>query len=270
MLANFYLLGAVKQGQINPLTGFFRTRIDPIEEGKRQLFAVVSDRYNRDCDADRIARIINTYVEESKVPAKATALYDGHRFRMSILYHTDIKTPVVGELFKAGVTIDTADDGSRGITVTPMVIRNLCLNLIILDKATQSINLTHLRTNLYDSVSGAIRAAFDKVVDFGKKWADAREERILDSIYEHANPEEVFTELVKQGHIKISGVPKKELVEKLVNAWRVEPGYAKSDIVNAITRAAHTSTWGSPWVGTDLEEQAGKLLYNKLHINMRD
>lgn len=267
-ITNYYLSGAV-DAKKSAIKATYRTRlIEENDDYDRELFAVVSNRYNTHCDTDNLARMVGRRVEESGIPARVEALYDRRRFTMSVLYHSDVETPVVGELFKAGVIIDSADDGSRGISITPMVMRNLCLNFIILDKATQTVSLTHLRSNLYDRVSVAINLAMQKVAEFGERWAAASKEKIIDSIYHDAEPQRVFEQLVKQGLVKIPGTNKNELVLKLVQAWEKEPGYQKTNIVNALTRAAHESSWGSPWIGAELEEQAGRLLYNKLFVDL--
>ena len=52
-----------------------------------------------------------------------------------------------------------------------------------------------------------------------------------------------------------------EMVERLQRAWDVEPGYSKTAIVNAVTRAAHTEEWRSWSTSEDLERAAGELLY---------
>lgn len=272
-IVNYYLHHALKNKK--PINVVFRTR-EPIyisgvdKEIHNQLFAVVSNRYNRDCDTDVLARIMAKNVEEIGVPAKAEAIYDGQRFKMTVWYHSDIETPVAGELFKAGVIIESADDGSRGISVTPTVWRNLCLNFIILDKATQTIKFTHLKSDLYESISDAIDLSMSKVSVFGEVWAEANKEKIINSIYKDYDATSVFEALVKQGHIKISGCDRNEMVARLVNAWSKEPGYTRADIVNAITRAAHENSWSSPWTTTELEEQAGELLYNKLVLNLNE
>lgn len=269
-IVNHYINHSIRNK--NPVEVVLRTR-DPIylsseSEDFKQLFAVVSNRYNRDCDADVLAGMMAKKVEESGIPAKAEAMYDGQRFKMTIWYHSDIKTPVAGELFKAGVIIESADDGSRGISITPTVWRNLCLNFIILDKATQTVKLTHLRNDLYNDISEAIDSAMTKVSNFGEIWAKANKDKIVDSIYEHYNSTMIFEALVKQGHVRITGCDKQQMVERLCAAWDKEPGYTRASIVNAITRASHENSWRSPWATTELEEQAGELLYNKLVLKL--
>lgn len=274
-LTNYYLQRAVdKRGKA--LKGVLRTRdlkienqtvVSPNLKDARQLFAVVSERYNTECDTDVLIEMVRRKVEASKIPAKVDGLYDGRRFKMSLLYHSDIETPVVGELFKAGVTIESADDGSRSISITPMVMRNLCLNFMILDRATQRISLTHLRNELYDAVSDAIDVSMTKVAEFGERWAAATKEKIFTNFNEHKDPEEVFVKLVKLGHVKLYGLSRTDMVSRLFSAWQKEPGYMKSDIINAISRTAHQFEWSSPWIASQLEEQAGKLVYSKLVLD---
>jgi len=53
-------------------------------------------------------------------------------------------------------------------------------------------------------------------------------------------------------------------VERLQRAWDLEPGYCKTVIVNAITRAAHTEEWRSWTTSEELERTAGELLYARV------
>src|SRR5258708_2171089 len=55
-----------------------------------------------------------------------------------------------------------------------------------------------------------------------------------------------------------------DMVERLQRAWDVEPGYSKTAIVNAVTRAAHTEEWKSWTTSEDLERAAGELLYARV------
>ena len=58
-----------------------------------------------------------------------------------------------------------------------------------------------------------------------------------------------------------SGVKPEEMVNRLHTAWEKERGYNKTAILNAITRAAHESSWNSWADSEDLESAAGELLY---------
>jgi hypothetical protein len=55
---------------------------------------------------------------------------------------------VAGEIFKAGVAITTADDGTGAIRIAAQVCRNLCKNLIIIDRASQTSVTRHVGQNL--------------------------------------------------------------------------------------------------------------------------
>jgi len=47
-------------------------------------------------------------------------------------------------------------------------------------------------------------------------------------------------------------------------SWSHEPGYSKTAIVNAVTRAAHTEAWRSWTTSEDLERAAGEPLYARV------
>lgn len=238
-------------------TSVFRSR--KYKEHQRELFAAVSERFSTECDVDELCRIVG----EQEYMAKAMSFYDGNRFRFDIIYHTDIKPEdgVCGEIFKAGVTIRSSDNGLSGIRISPFVIRNLCLNLIILDRAEQYNYMTHLRKNLKESVLEAIQGSLRKVQTFKNKWSMANKRVELDDTKEET-VKTYFESLIKKGVLKNVG-PSKELVVNLYNSWTKEPGDKLSSIVNAVTRTAHENVT-SIWKTTSLEEQAGNLLYSRI------
>lgn len=108
-----------------------RTRATDGDE--REVFAVVGPRYTPH-DIDQVAAQVSAAVPHD---ARADVLYDGYRARMNVLFHSDIRPDrcVAGEIFKAGILVTTADEGSGAIRISPEVWRNLCRNLIILDYA---------------------------------------------------------------------------------------------------------------------------------------
>ena len=263
-LANKYLETA-KDKKNEVLKAVFRTRDYKFQNiSKRELYAVVSDRFNNDCDVDEICRIL----AEKDSDTRATSLYDGEKFRFDLLYHSDIvpENCVAGEVFKAGVTVRSSDNGTQGIKISPFVIRNLCLNLIILDRAEQNISLTHLRKNLKEDLQDSIDLAFSKVKDFKERWEAANKENILEDLFKK-DPQEVFTKLVKMGHVRIPGVSQKEMAQRLFSAWQLEPQMTRAGIINAVTRSAHVDKWSSVWATSQMEEQGGALLYAKLNLN---
>lgn len=263
-LANQYLVTAKDKENV-PLKAIFRTRDYKFQNlSKRELYAVVSNRFNSDCDVDEICKILS----EKDSNTRATSLYDGEKFRFDLLYHSDIvpENCVAGEVFKAGVTVRSSDNGTQGIKISPFVIRNLCLNLIILSRSEQNISLTHLRKNLKEDLQDSIDLAFSKVKDFKEKWESANKENILEDLF-NKDPQEVFTKLVKAGHVRVPGVSQKDMVNRLFLAWQMEPGFTRAAICNAITRSAHMDKWSNIWATSQMEEQGGAFLYARLNLN---
>jgi hypothetical protein len=263
-IVNYYLSTSKK-------SAWLRSRVHKRSVG-RELFGVFSDRYDRSWSVNNILELVRQKLELSDNPARSETTYDGHKFRMSIVYHTAIEPEnyVAGEFFQAGVDISLADDGSQSIRLSPFVLRNLCLNLIILDRASQTIELTHLKKDLGKAINEGIDAALHKVEGFAEKWSLAGKESILDGIYDNLDPVKVITKLVKAGYGKIPGLNKDEAAQKIYGAWKKEPGYTKAAMVNAISRAAHENNWTSPWITQSLEESAGELLYNKVYLAYGD
>jgi hypothetical protein len=44
----------------------------------------------------------------------------------------------------------------------------------------------------------------------------------------------------------------------------LEPGYQKTDFINAITRAAHSQSWPTAEAADHLEDRAGALLFQRV------
>lgn len=251
--------------------GYFRTR-DIEGLNKRQLYSCVSSRFNRqESDSTTILKTLAGIIEETKSLTHSETTYDGTVFRTSLIYHTQIKpeSGVAGEIFQAGVDLSWADDGSQSIRISPFVLRNLCLNLIILDRNTQEIQISHLKKNIKNALTTGIEEALHKVSYFGDKWTQAHKETILAEIYDTVDPALVFEKLIKHGHVRVPGVKKEVLKERLLRAWQQEPGYQRDNIVNAITRAAHTENFAYNEQRI-LEQEAGQFLYNYVQISLKD
>lgn len=228
---------------------------------KREAFAVVGPRYGAH-DIDKIAEQILT---SPSIPgdAKCDIVYDGYRARIDVLFHTNIQPEkaVAGEIFKAGIMVKTADDGSGSIQISAQVWRNLCLNLIIIDHAKDLVTRRkHYGTGIQADVEAGIATAMSKVKVFADKWSEANLENILEK-YGVNDVEAVFRGLVFNKVVHVPGVKPEEMMERLNRAYQAEPGYGKTAIVNAVTRAAHAETWGSWTDVEDLERKGGELLF---------
>jgi hypothetical protein len=74
----------------------------------------------------------------------------------------------------------------------------------------------------------------------------------------------VFRALVANRVVYVPGIAADDMAERLQRAWDFEPGYSKTAIVNAVTRAAHTAEWCSWTTTEELERAAGELLYARV------
>src|SRR5207302_1367866 len=81
--------------------------------------------------------------------------------------------------------------------------------------------------------------------------------RVMAGIHGDAEPAHVFRQLLEQGLVHVAGVTMDAMVERLMRAWRSEPGHTVTAVVNAVTRAAHAEPWSSVWAETELAEQGG-------------
>ena len=228
---------------------------------KLEAFAIVGPRYGAH-DIDAIAEQV---LSSEAIPgdAKCDIVYDGYKARIDVLFHTDIQPEkaVAGEIFKAGIMIKTADDGSGSIQISAQVWRNLCLNLIIIDHAKEMVTRRkHFGQGIGDAVAEGIATAMGKVKHFASKWSEATLENVLER-YGVNDIESVMRGLVFNKVVHVSGVKPAEMFDRLMRAYQAEPGYGKTAIVNAVTRCAHTESW-SRWTDVeDLERTGGALLF---------
>jgi hypothetical protein len=230
--------------------------------GRRENFAVVGPRYAAH-DIDKIAEQIIT---SPAIPsdARADIVYDGYRSRIDVLFHSNVQPEkvVAGEMFKAGIMVKTADDGSGSIQIAAQVWRNLCLNLIIIDHAKDMVmRRSHRGNGIAEAVEQGIADAMVKVQHFADKWSEATVQNVEEK-YERTI-EAIFRGLVFNKEIHVAGVRPKAMMERLNRAWEAEPGYDKTSIVNAVTRAAHSETWRKWTDVEDLEAKGGALLFQK-------
>jgi len=241
-----------------------RTRLNRASN-KREAWSFVGPKYGAH-DVDTIAEQV---MASDAIPAdaKCDITYDGYRMRMDVLFHTTIQPEkaVAGEIFKAGIMLKTADDGSGSIQISAQVFRNLCLNLIIIDHAKELVTRRkHIGANagIMESVAAGIATAMGKVKVFADKWSEATVENVLEK-YGCVDIEAVMRGLVFNRVVHVAGVKPEEMHERLMRAYQAEPGYGRDSIVNAVTRCAHSETWGRWTDVEDLERKGGELLFAK-------
>jgi hypothetical protein len=235
-------------------------------ERGQEVWAVVGTGY-RAFDADRVAAAVAAAAEARDPEARAQVVYnpDGGQIRMDVLWHSDVvaESVVAGEIFKAGVRVRSADDGSRGIVIEAEVHRNLCRNLIIIDVArVREASITHRGEDLGDKLQRVFVRALNRIEHFREAWTAASHGNVL-TAYDLTDVRDVFRGLVAAGEVSMPGLSEDTAVDRLYASWSMEPGYTRAAIINAVTRCAHEGAWG--WEQDDaMERQGGRLLFAKV------
>lgn len=231
----------------------------------REVFAAQSPR-SPSFDADLA---IAAFAADAHPTAKGTAQYDGRKWKFSSEVRSHIE-PTVGEIFEGSVWISGTDDGSSAIHIGAEVVRVRCINLTTLS----SVDIENIRhhgrqLNFEERIKAALSKAHAKIEAFAEVWANAERQEIADNAAQHGI-DKVFDLMVKKRLVYVPGVEHDMMVGRLMQAWTSEPGYNKADVLNAVTRAAHSNTWDNPWATENLAEQAGKLLYRQVYFTGRD
>lgn len=256
----------------------FRTRVNAsIEDGTREVFGVVTDSYTP-FDVDKVAQALKL---ASPSDARGTVTYDGGDARFEVLFHSDVAANeyVAGEIFKAGVVIKTADDGTGGLNVWACVWRNLCLNLIIIDEAKiPTARIRHIGdvNKLAAKFQEGFKDALKRIVDFRAAWGYAVTENVIERSQvtttqdipmkiEDALPG-FFNAIIERDMVSVAGYRRKEAVASLVRAYEKDPAnnpnmVTRAALVNAFTRFAHEDPQASPWAQDNIQAAAGAMLF---------
>jgi hypothetical protein len=234
----------------------------------RAAYAVLSERYQTrdlpDVAQDFLAALAATGADKG---ARGDYLLAGPKWRLRATFHSSFKSDalVVGDIFRGEVSISGSDDGTGSVRVTVGVERARCVNLTTI-WAKDVQGLRHNSRDFVRKLGEMLLRASGQIAGFAAKWAEAAESSIIDGVWGGGDPKPIFVALVAGGYVRLPGVSREDLADRLCAAWRAEPGYSRAAIVNAVTRAAHTQSWRSPWAQDELEEQAGRILYNRVVI----
>jgi hypothetical protein len=228
--------------------------------GDREVYSVVGPKYAA-FNVDRVAREAAAAIGGD---ARGELKYNGYRMTLDAMFHSNIRpeNAVAGEYFKGTIRIEAADDGSGAIRCKLGLWRNLCRNLIIVDFDTVLVGSRRHVGNtgsIETDVREIMATANERIKLVVGKWSEASTEDVLQR-YDLTDVDQVFRGLVLNDAVHVPGVKGDELVKRLHSAWEREPGYSKTAILNAITRAAHEYSWSGDGQ-EELESQAGALLY---------
>lgn len=249
----------------------FRTR-ENLALGKREIFAVVSVGYTS-FDVDRMAEVIGQQLPSD---ARGEVTYDGLQARWNVLYQTTVQPEnfVAGEFFRAGLSLRTADDGTGSLRGSAILFQNLCLNLLIIDRAEkETLRAAHKGSleKLIAAIHNGVQEGLDAIAPFLKAWGyattrDVRQDLAYDEELVGLPVSQVipgiFNGIVERDLVRIGG-QREEVVQRLVNAWEKDTSAARGPtlgaVVNAFTRYAHEET-EDPWEQDAIQRQASELL----------
>ena len=253
----------------------FRVRSNPkvAAPSKREVFAVVSEKYQGGMSIDAIADAIGEFCPDG---ARGAVDYDGFRAKIECLWHSDVAEEeyCAGEMFKAGIVVRTDDTGSGSIQVSAVVWRNLCLNLMVIDEATVQVarirhmgKLSSLAQRFYEA--GA--TALNKLAGFRQAWGYAQQDVVTAGNEECAGLSVskvlpgLFNGALERELVPVRG-RRPEVLKALQLAYDREPVKhaqpTRSDMVNAFTRYAH-ETETDPFRAFEIEKAAGALLFGR-------
>lgn len=240
----------------------FRTRYP--QSFTRECFAVVSQRY-REFDLDKVT---DTVMALSPAGSKADYKYDAKStswmINISVGNPALIKEGTVGEAHRMGIRLTGSDDGRNAIKIHHFAERLRCLNASLVTAESLVSRQTHKSSNLASLVRNAFSQSAEALAVHTQAWSAANEQCIHDQ-YDGTplSAMETFKRLIAHGYVKLPGKSPEAILETLTDAWNAEPGHTQAHVNSAITRAAHDG--GYSWQQqTELEEQAGELLYNRV------
>lgn len=253
--------------------------------GGRQVFAFVSPQYPA-FDGDLVAE---AFKQAMPSDARGTVRYDADTTgtRLEALFHSTVAPEhfVAGEVFRTGIRVRANDSGDGSIVVRAVAFQNLCLNLIVIDRACREIaRIRHVGSieKLANEFAKAMAKAKAAIGPFMKQWGYACDEDIVGMLraggakLPDSNEQimrGIFAGLLKNRAVRFPrtvGKGKAAVVDSLISAWRKDDsgavqrhhGITRAAVVNAITRAAQE--WIDaldPWATDALELDAAKLLW---------
>jgi hypothetical protein len=171
---------------------------------------------------------------------------------------------VAGEVFQAALSFIISDDKMSSIKAFAEAFRNLCLNLILIDTASQGLmsrrhvgDIADITTELW----AAAEKGVSKIQPFLAMWSRGREIEIADmsetvSILAGARDGKKAGAFIQVPHVSPD-----RMVDSLIQAHNQEPENNLTGLANAMTRASHETAWPDPVLASDhLQRQAGELL----------
>jgi hypothetical protein len=202
------------------------------------VYAVTSTKYGV-FNANDVCRRVAANIDNRM---RGEVTYDPETTRLSFeaFHHADKVVDLASaDVFKAGLKGSSADDGTGSISLWAAFFRNLCLNLIIIDKGKMPL-LRIVHRGSMTSVPYKIRQANAQVnrmwAPFAERWGAARQTETTKTLAEEIKSLVATSDLRDK-----SGIQRDALVEALLQNVQLEGKAVDevgslADVVNAVTR----------------------------------
>ena len=245
-----------------------KLRTRSLDGAPRSLFATVGPKYGVH-DADEVAQALIWALGNQGL--RGTAIYNPNNVSLTVdaSYHADkVVDLAAGDVFKVGLYLTAKDDGTGSIRGGDSYLRNLCLNLLILDNAKETrFRIVH-RGDMRKSVQrirASMSGSLDRWAVFAERWGALRSTPIE---VDGDNAADVFERWVALDDAlrgAAPGVKNDALVEALLSGWNATQAedptrstFDAADLVNSVTRIHEAQV--PVRVREGLETYAGSLL----------
>ncbi len=239
----------------------FRARLNTVT-GEHSSYAIVSPKYTP-INIDYVAAELKTAFASglANKEMRGEVIYDAPNVALKVnaFLHADrVIDLAAGDVFKVGISAKTSDNGSGGIVVDLEVIRNLCLNLIILGTAKSNL-LNKRHRGASDDIGFKIEMALQnsQVVlnQFASEWGLMRETKV-ETVFKTKDVPEIMAIIGEQLD---TGFKADVNADLLMASWSKEPGDTMADFLNAVTRL-HENDFFNELRREKVERQAGEML----------
>ncbi len=223
---------------------------------RSSLFASVSPSYAVYDVPEMLAEVLTMLPPDARVEAS----YDGLHLRFRAVFADEMPVNGQGEVFRFGVEISSADDGTGALRIATVLWRVLCTNLMLFSVDRQAkVKRIHKgrSSDMIAALFLGIREVRASNGPFAELWTHARQDQVVEEPHQRT---ELLEKLFERKLLATPGIRATETVPTLLSAWDREPGLTRADLVNAITRSAHEYPWPSVAAAEGLEAQAGRLL----------
>lgn len=210
-----------------------------------QIFAIRGERYSP-YDGDAVADTLADVFDGMGTRGEVVYNSETTGLRVEALYHADkVVDLAAGDVFKAGFTLRSNDSGGGSIHGMASAWRNLCLNLFII--GVGNVDLFRIRHigdmhKVQHQIKRGMERAKHMFNMFATEWGVIRETNVSNVKLwgtDFNNVEDALTWAVEHKKIEAS-IKRDTLTQILLTSWQEEPGNSLADIVNAVTRAAHS------------------------------